>query len=1553
MRIRNTLGKQEADGAEVKFAGAATSFAGNYNTSLGQFRDQWQRYTGDGIANVAGATVSLQTTAIADVGAHLRAAATFRNGTAAVGTLTGSAAPVLGNTLTTAGIVSITLVSQTAAGVQGNAASAASVFSPDGTKVAFFSGASNLLTGDTGAANQILIKDLQTGAITAVSVTAGGAFGNGDSNIGMFSPDGTKFLFQSDASNLVAGDTNGATDIFLKDLTTGAITRVSTFADGSQSGANGSHSGGGSDPVFSADGTKILFTSNAGLVAGDTNGVQDVYVKDLSTGALTLASVTSTGVQGDNDSFHGAFSPDGTLVAFESSATSFPGNNNTVVDVFVKNLTTGALTRISASANPATSNSNLNIFEAFSPDGTKILFQSSSNTLVSGDTNNARDLFLYDLQTGTSTLVSSTSSGGFLNALSSGGRFSSDGSKVIFSTYATNAVSGDTNGAADVFEKDLITGTLTLISQTASGTQGNGDSISPTMSPDGSHIVFTSDASNLAPNDINATTDVLVANLGYLAKAAPVAIAADITLSDADSANMASASVTIASGFQSGDTLSATTAGTAITASYNAATHVLTLSGSDTVAHYQSVLRSVSFSNPSNDDPAASATRTFNWVANDGTSPSNAATTTINVVDTLSGSAAPVIGGTATTAPVVSMALVSTTGTGAQGNNDNTIDFPVFSRDGTKVAFTTIATNLGQDSAVGVENIYIKDLTTGAITIGSYGFFNLSGNGDSFGESFSPDGTKLLFVSSASQLVRSDTNDHADVFIKDLASGAVTLVSTDSNGSQFTSTDAVDATFSPDGTKVVFTEGTQVYVKTLSSGAITLASSSSTGVAGDGSSSGGQLSSDGTKVGFTSNSNSFGSSGTLQVYVKDLTTGVLTAVTFAGPSSSGASFDGFSPDGTKALVETVISPVNGHLSSSIFVVDIATGTQTLVSADASGNSGDKTAFNARFSADGSKVVFTSDSDNLVAGDTNNTYDIFEKDLNTGAIKLVSQTALGGQGDLLSFTPTISSDGSKIAFDSYADSLTAGDVNSTGDVFVASLGYVAKAAPMAIAAGLTLSDADSTALAGATVTISNGFQSGDTLSAATAGTSITASYNATTHVLTLSGSDTVAHYQSVLRSVAFSNPTNNDPAASATRTFTWVANDGTSPSAAATTTINVADTATGTHTGNVTITGTVAVGSTLTANTSALADPNGLGTLHYTWTREDGHGTVVGADQPTYAPVQADSGFKIFLEVTYTDGHGNAELVTAQTTTTVFANNAPADTNGDGFSDIVWQNTNGQAAIWTVNGLTQTGGAQVGGNPGASWHLKASADFDGDGKADLLWQNDSGQAAIWTLDGFTQTGGAQVGANPGPSWHVKAAADFDGDGKADILWQNDSGQVAIWTMNGLTQIGGATVGGNPGPSWHVVGTGDFNGDGKADILWQNDNGQAAIWLMDGLTQIGGAQVGGNPGPTWHVIAAGDFNGDGKADILWQNDSGQAAIWTMDGLTQTGGATVGGNPGPSWHVVGTGDYNGDGKADILWQNDNGQIAIWTMNGFTQLGGAQIGGTPGTAWHAVGGT
>jgi len=115
-------------------------------------------------------------------------------------------------------------------------------------------------------------------------------------------------------------------------------------------------------------------------------------------------------------------------------------------------------------------------------------------------------------------------------------------------------------------------------------------------------------------------------------------------------------------------------------------------------------------------------------------------------------------------------------------------------------------------------------------------------------------------------------------------------------------------------------------------------------------------------------------------------------------------------------------------------------------------------------------------------------------------------------------------------------------------------------------------------------------------------------------------------------------------------------------------------------------------------------------------------------------------------------------------------------------------------------------------------IVVTSDFNGDGKSDILWQNDNGQVAIWELNGTTVIGGGLVG-NPGPSWEVIATGDFYGDGHSDILWQNDSGEVAIWELNGTSVIASASLG-NPDPSWHAVATGDFNGDGTSDILFQN-------------------------------------------------------------------------------------------------------------------------------------
>ena len=187
-------------------------------------------------------------------------------------------------------------------------------------------------------------------------------------------------------------------------------------------------------------------------------------------------------------------------------------------------------------------------------------------------------------------------------------------------------------------------------------------------------------------------------------------------------------------------------------------------------------------------------------------------------------------------------------------------------------------------------------------------------------------------------------------------------------------------------------------------------------------------------------------------------------------------------------------------------------------------------------------------------------------------------------------------------------------------------------------------------------------------------------------------------------------------------------------------------------------------------------------------------------------------------------------------------------------------------------------------------------FNNNDSASIVWQNVNGQAAIWEMNGTNVVGSGTVGPNPGPAWNVVGTGDFNDDGHSDILWQNAGGQAAIWEMNGTNIIGSGTAGPNPGPSWQAIGTGDFYDNGLSDILWQNANGQAAIWEMNGTNLLGGGTAGPNPGPSWQAIGTGDFNGDGHSDILWQNTSGQAAIWEMNGTNLIGGGLAGPILGP---------------------------------------------------------
>ncbi len=215
------------------------------------------------------------------------------------------------------------------------------------------------------------------------------------------------------------------------------------------------------------------------------------------------------------------------------------------------------------------------------------------------------------------------------------------------------------------------------------------------------------------------------------------------------------------------------------------------------------------------------------------------------------------------------------------------------------------------------------------------------------------------------------------------------------------------------------------------------------------------------------------------------------------------------------------------------------------------------------------------------------------------------------------------------------------------------------------------------------------------------------------------------------------------------------------------------------------------------------------------------------------------------------------------------------TGGGGVSDVTSNFINGGtlnvlsgsiefSGGFTNNGVIHGRVTQSGGVTKVS--ALVPSDFNEDGMSDILWQNDDGQAAIWEINGTSQIpgGNSPIDPNPGPSWKVIGSGDFNGDGQADVLWQNANGQAAAVEMDGAAVIGGGAVNPNPGPAWKAVGTGDFNADGLSDILLQNTStGQASIWEMNGNTLVGGGAVSPNPGPAWQAIGTGDFNGDGHS------------------------------------------------------------------------------------------
>jgi Tol biopolymer transport system component len=408
--------------------------------------------------------------------------------------------------------------------VQGNFHSTYPSVSADGRFVAFDGSASNLVGGDTNFRPDVFVRDRVTGATTRASVSSTGAEGTGNAELPSISADGRFVAFMSTSAELAPGGPANVFQVFVHDRATGQTTRVSQTQAGVAGNADSRQ------PAISADGSTVVFESAAtNLVAGDTNGVQDVFVVDRASGAIARASVSSTGAQGDDHSGGDALSrprlsADGRIVAFQSRATNLiAGGASGAGDVYVHDRAAAQTTRVSVSSTGA-AGAGPSMQPSISASGRFVAFQSGAGNLVAGDANGAMDIFVHDRQTA-QTVLASVSSAGVQGAQGSYyPAISADGTRVAFWSLSNNLVPGDANGAvADVFMRDLPAAQTSLASVATGGAQGNGDSREPEISANGRFVAFHSLANTLVAGDTNGFFDVFVRDLG-----APAGIPGDL-----------------------------------------------------------------------------------------------------------------------------------------------------------------------------------------------------------------------------------------------------------------------------------------------------------------------------------------------------------------------------------------------------------------------------------------------------------------------------------------------------------------------------------------------------------------------------------------------------------------------------------------------------------------------------------------------------------------------------------------------------------------------------------------------------------------------------------------------------------------------------------------------------------------------------------------------------------------------------------------------------------------------------------------------------------------
>ena len=414
----------------------------------------------------------------------------------------GRAACVLVVLMAAAGCAVAGRASLSSSGVYPDRDSAAPSVGDGAGVVVFESMATNLVPDDTNGFSDIFVRDALTKTTIRISEGPGGVEADGPSTSPVVSPDGQKVVFQSEATNLVPDDTNGAADVFVWDAESVEITRVSLTGTGVET------DGPSTDADISDDGRFVVFTSNAtNLVAGDTNGLADVFVRDRLLNSTVRQPLGVGDTEPDGESGHPAISGDGSGIVFESRATNLVNDDtNASADVFLWDMATSSSQRLSVAADQIEGNGDSRA-PAINGNGSTVVFESDSTNFDSLDDNDATDVFVVDAGTPIQLVMpGSTLGDGDTEAPS----ISHDGQVVGFETDVTNWIDDDTNGLRDVYVFHRGDDRVVRVSDDYFFGQGNGASGDVSLDPSGEVAAYTTSSTNLGGADALGVDDIVI-----------------------------------------------------------------------------------------------------------------------------------------------------------------------------------------------------------------------------------------------------------------------------------------------------------------------------------------------------------------------------------------------------------------------------------------------------------------------------------------------------------------------------------------------------------------------------------------------------------------------------------------------------------------------------------------------------------------------------------------------------------------------------------------------------------------------------------------------------------------------------------------------------------------------------------------------------------------------------------------------------------------------------------------------------------------------------------